>query len=389
MLRRLVLIGDGVIYRYNNEYYVSGSANLDILNIFEQISSVVIWSRIYDIGEGETKQYTKYDFSQVKVPVTVTGIYNQKPGARGYIFTLWKRIKSLDEIFDAPCMVYSSMISVTQWLMFLLYRRDIVYITRTIGDQACIADSKYWYARIGGKIAVYLSGKHYKKAVLQTWVSKPLEQKYAIKTIPSVVFNDCQISLNDVIENAASRDSQEFNLIFVGRLSPEKGILDLLKAILKINDCRIHLRIVGEGRDRESIISFVEKNNMKKNVELRGVKKWGEELFSEMKWAHCLVLPSYNEGLGMVCVEAMACGIPVIASNVGGIPELIKSNYNGLLVSPGNIEELRKAILCLVENESLRLDLATNAIEVAKQNTRESQLALFKEAYEKYVYGKC
>ena len=384
-----MLLGDGIVYQHNDEYYVAGSADLSVLNVFEGIEEIIIWSRIYDIEAEETYKYSKYDFSTIRVPVKVMGVYNQQLGARGYLFTLFKRKKSLDFVFDRPCLVYSSMISVTQWMMLLLYgRRDIMYITRTIGDHEYISDSKYWYANIGGKIAMKLSEKHYKKAVLQTWVSKELENKYAVDSIPSVVFQDCQISMKDVVEKPEQRKENHFNLVFVGRLSPEKGIINILKAMKKSGDENLHLRIIGNGREEKHILSYIYDNKMQNQVELRGIKKWGSELFSEMKWAHCLVLPSYNEGLGMVCVEAMACGIPVIGSNVGGIPEIVKDYYNGILVEPGNIGQLEQAIISMKKDERLRLELAEHAIETAKGNTKESQQAIFKEAYAKYVYHR-
>ena len=387
MERRLVVIGDGKIFENRGEYYVQGPANLSIFNVFQGINEIVLWSRIYTISDEEVEKYSKYDFSVVKVPIRVLGIYNQKSGLKGYLLTLWKRKKSLDQLFNAPCLVYSAMGSVTQWMMFLLYsKKEILFISRTIGDHEFISQAKYWYAKIGAKVAVNLSNAYYKKCILQTWVSKILEKKYAVASIPSVVFHDCQISKKDVKASPKIREGKEFNIIFVGRLSPEKGILDLLEAIKQLNRAEIKLRIVGEGREREKIEKWIKDKHMEQSISLRGLKAWGKELFAEIEWAHCLAIPSYNEGLGMVCAEAMSCGIPVIGSHVGGIPEIVKDDYNGILFEAGNIKQLEEGILTLFDKDDYRLELSHNALKTAMENTYEGQNEKFREAYMKYVY---
>ena len=73
--------------------------------------------------------------------------------------------------------------------------------------------------------------------------------------------------------------------------------------------------------------------------------------------ANVFVLPSYNEGLPMAMLEAMSWGLPVITTPVGGIPELISTAENGLLIAPGKIEQLSAAIQSLIESEQLRISL--------------------------------
>ncbi|MCX7595896.1 MAG: glycosyltransferase, partial [Fischerella sp.] len=79
--------------------------------------------------------------------------------------------------------------------------------------------------------------------------------------------------------------------------------------------------------------------------------------------ANVFVLPSYNEALPLALLEAMAWGLPVITTDVGGISEFVTPDKNGLLVTPGNIQQISAAIQSLIENESLRLCLGNAARE--------------------------
>ena len=88
----------------------------------------------------------------------------------------------------------------------------------------------------------------------------------------------------------------------------------------------------------------------------------------------------------MVCAEAMSCGIPVIGSHVGGIPEIVKDDYNGILFEAGNIKQLEEGILTLFDKDDYRLELSHNALKTAMENTYEGQNEKFREAYMKYVY---
>ena len=94
-------------------------------------------------------------------------------------------------------------------------------------------------------------------------------------------------------------------------------------------------------------------------------------------------MPSKNEGLGSVILEAMLAGTPVIASKVGGIPDLVKNHKTGLLISPGREEQLASAIQELIMNNDLKIELIKNAKEFIKpffiENTAQKYLSIYKK----------
>jgi D-inositol-3-phosphate glycosyltransferase len=147
-------------------------------------------------------------------------------------------------------------------------------------------------------------------------------------------------------------------LLFVGRLDPIKGLHFLLSS-LRLLHKPVHLVIVGPlswNNDYNMKISRLIEEAGKKTI--HKVTYVGEQKPENMvKWyqkAAMLILPSTAESLGLVALEAMACGTPVIASNVGGIPEIVGDHRTGLLVPPGNVAELAKKIEYLLDNEDLR-----------------------------------
>lgn len=147
----------------------------------------------------------------------------------------------------------------------------------------------------------------------------------------------------------------------VGRLIPAKDYLTLIRAtaLLRNRGHDVELRIVGEGPDRERLEREVEASGLTSTVHLEGfqsdVKSW-------LRRFHCFVLSSIREGQPMVMLEAMAAGLPIVATAVGGIPDTLLAGSEGLLVAPGDPTALANAMEMVVVDEALRRKLGTNAL---------------------------
>lgn len=149
---------------------------------------------------------------------------------------------------------------------------------------------------------------------------------------------------------------------FFGRVGARKGTFDLIKAFAQIADTsKSELIIAGDG-DIEEARQLAKSLNLENKVQFLG---WIDSQTRDKLLANIdvFVLPSYNEGLPMALLEAMGWGLPAIVTPVGGIPELITSTENGLLVNPGDVQKLSKAMQGLIENESLRVSLGNAARE--------------------------
>lgn len=144
-------------------------------------------------------------------------------------------------------------------------------------------------------------------------------------------------------------------MIAVGRLSPEKGYAGLLEAFAKVRASGINasLVIVGDGPEHARLEQMIVSLNLQADVLLAG-RLSEEDTLIRMASADVLVLASFMEGLPVVLMEAMALGLPVIASRVAGVPELVTENEQGLLFCPSDWDELAEKIEQLVADEDLR-----------------------------------
>lgn len=157
------------------------------------------------------------------------------------------------------------------------------------------------------------------------------------------------------------------NLLFLGRIGERKGAFDLLKAFSALPPNLLEfskLYLAGDG-DVDAAKCLSQKLNLGDRVEVLG---WIDSNQRNELLNKCdiFVLPSYNEGLPVALLEAMAHRLPVITSPVGGIPELITHQSNGLLVTPGDIEQLTQFLTLLIEKKDLRNTLGATALESVK-----------------------
>lgn len=165
----------------------------------------------------------------------------------------------------------------------------------------------------------------------------------------------CALNLNETPKRAGRPTDLRPRIITVGRLSSEKAHLGLLKAFSNVLTSGIdaELVIVGDGPERGRIEQTIDALGLRTNVFLKG-RLTEETTLIEMTRADILVLPSFMEGLPVVLMEAMALGLPVIASRVAGIPELVTENEEGLLFCPTDWNDLAEKIVLLIADSKLR-----------------------------------
>ncbi|MDM8159930.1 glycosyltransferase family 4 protein [Labilibaculum sp. K2S] len=146
----------------------------------------------------------------------------------------------------------------------------------------------------------------------------------------------------------------KLQFLFLGLIGDNKGIFDLLKTISKnrpIFEGKLTLKVAGNG-EVARLKKYIAGWKLESLVQFEG---WADAEKKDrlLRSSHIFILPSYKEGLPLSILEAMSYSLPIISSNAGGIPDLIYKYKNGILVDAGNEEEIKKAILKLLNNHNL------------------------------------
>jgi glycosyltransferase involved in cell wall biosynthesis len=147
-----------------------------------------------------------------------------------------------------------------------------------------------------------------------------------------------------------AEDKKEKIILYMGWLVPEKGVYDIVEVIPEILERYPSARFVFCGKKENNGFRPAFKNSPFKDKVL--IRDWvvGEAKVDLFCRSYMLVLPSYSEGFPNVILEAMSSSLPIVATSVGAIPEVIKEGINGLLIPPGDREALKEKIIWLLEN---------------------------------------
>jgi glycosyltransferase involved in cell wall biosynthesis len=159
----------------------------------------------------------------------------------------------------------------------------------------------------------------------------------------------------------------------VGWLLPIKGPMHLLNAMESVwmDYPETTLIFVGKGDLEEELRSKAWQMGVSDRVKFLG---WRDDIPEIMQILDVFVLPSLNEGMGRVLAEAMAAGKPVIASHVGGIPDLVKPGQNGFLVEPGDVSGLSRAITRLLSDKKIRDEMGRKGREMCQDFSVEKMI---------------
>ncbi len=176
-------------------------------------------------------------------------------------------------------------------------------------------------------------------------------------------------------------------MVFIGRLDAEKGVSVLLSAISLVDDYSpsTDLIIIGDGPAREDLEDYVKQHKTKRKIRIVG-KMSNQRANQELYKAVFLVVPStWPENLPTVCIEALQAKVPIIASNIGGIPEIVIDGFNGLLFRSNDAQALSIAMKRLLVDSELREKLSQNSAEVLQKFSINSHISQLNKLYTSVV----
>jgi L-malate glycosyltransferase len=201
-----------------------------------------------------------------------------------------------------------------------------------------------------------------------------------IRTIHNFV--NCDMYLPDP-EKAAAGDKL---LIHVSNFRPVKRVLDCVRILAEARKhAPAHLLMVGDGPERSPAERLARDLHVERHVTFLGKQDHVERLFPR---AHVLLMPSETEGFGLAALEGMACGVPPVATNVGGVPELITHGVDGFLEAVGDIPAQASRVAALLSDARLHDNMAQAARKTAVDRFCSSKIIpQYERYYEEVLRG--
>jgi glycosyltransferase involved in cell wall biosynthesis len=198
---------------------------------------------------------------------------------------------------------------------------------------------------------------------------KEIAQKPNITLLKNSINLDGYLKLNRSIK----KQNEKVKIVYLGHIGIEKGIMDLIQAI-RILDMKgiigYVVWIFGEDSLPGELDNAIElaKSLMVDNLIIFSEPIFGDKKMDVYRDADIFVLPSYHEGLPISVIEAMAAGLPVIATRVGGIPDLIDDSKSGILINPKAPVDLANAMMTLIANADIRYVYGVEGRKKALEN---------------------
>lgn len=216
-----------------------------------------------------------------------------------------------------------------------------------------------------------VEGKYYRwKKIYSRKIDKIIapSEFYKLKLIQDGITENKIEALHNFIniEDYNVTIEDEGYALYYGRIIKEKGVLNLIKAFKNIKNSKLY--IAGDGPDIEKVKKYIHENNMDDTVKLLGYLN-SSQVKEYVRKARFIVVPSiWYENCPYSVLETLAMGKPIIGSNLGGIPELVKDNETGLIYKYNSVKELEEKMNDLLNSKEKAVQFGKNAKEIAKKD---------------------
>ncbi|MBU3570698.1 glycosyltransferase family 4 protein [Priestia aryabhattai] len=288
--------------------------------------------------------------------------------------------------------------------VLIVSRPDLVHIHSSFGPSFYRKIPFIYIARIARKPIInhchgadfeefYLKASQKKKALIKNVYNKcnitialSNEWKEKLKDIVPdekiVVIENYSIINKCAMKERMSKKNKK-QVLFLGEIGYRKGCYDIPAVIEKVKESVADVQFVlGGSGDIDKIKALIKERKLEENVVFPGWVR-GEDKDKLLRESDIFFLPSYNEGMPMSILDAMGYGLPVVSSNVGGIPKIVYNNKNGSIHEPGDINGFASSIINLLTNKSKRVESGKASLEIVQGSySLEKHLTSLSKLYE-------
>jgi glycosyltransferase involved in cell wall biosynthesis len=363
-------ISDQKWFQSAGHWYTTASFPLDFIADRLEVSSWTFWGRLYDDVEDADRLFRLAAPAGLEERIFFEGPRNQATGPAGYAGAV-RLSPYLRRVVLEADVVWLKLPYVFTLLAYPFCRRGQVVVSQQVGDARASLALKYpRYGLLGGVMA-HCCRRIATYADVTSFVSSQLAEQYGGARRDLLIANESRVTEAMILHAPRECSVPPLEIVFVGRLAPEKCVHDLIQALAQVPDAR--LTVVGDGPERSRLEELSLALGAHSRITWRGYVPWGPGLFEMLSQASVLALPSATEGLPLVAVEAMSQGLPVVATRVGGIPEIVEDGVSGLLVDAHRPDQLARALRLLSSDPALRRNMAFAALKTARRHTLERQ----------------
>lgn len=185
----------------------------------------------------------------------------------------------------------------------------------------------------------------------------------------------------------AGYSPEEFIVVSVGRLVRRKGFRHLIESVKYIGDSRVRVLIIGEGPERPNLDALIRQLDLESKVELLGFVP-EEKKLQYLSIADVFVLPSIYEGFGLVFLEAMHCGLPIITTNVGGQADFLDDAKTGFLLDGADAFQIADGIKALLDYPLVRKEMSEFNAERVKDFNIEKVAGQYERVFEEAIASR-
>jgi len=178
--------------------------------------------------------------------------------------------------------------------------------------------------------------------------------------------------------------NEDFLIVSICRLVKRKCLDHIIQAVSRLKDKRIKILFIGDGPEKQNLIRLAKQLNISDQITYLGYVS-EEVKFQYLSISNLFVLTSFHEGFGIVYLEGMYCGLPVIATNNGGQTDFIRDGENGFLIPVGDVEKLAQKIKELIENEELRKRMGESNRKKTQGFTVDREAQQYENLYEEII----